>query len=689
MSDPNFIGVFRDEALELLSSMEHCLLELELHPENRELISALFRIVHTIKGSSAIVGLENISHFTHELETIMDSIRAGHLSVTKGFIDYTLKARDIIHHMIDDQSYSYEDSDNFFKDVKRSLHAEEYDTKSSEKNKTFRIVFTPEKSIFKSGINPQMLIDEVVALGEAIVIPDYSHIPPLLDIDAEELYLTWEIYLITQSSVDNIRDIFIFVEGSSDIYIEELNDDEYEKLGEVLLKRGSVNNRELEQALSNQKKLGEILVEQHVLTVNEVNNALKAQDFINKNRDRNLDNSTSDSIRIKANKLDKLVDLVGEIVTIHAQMKQYNHNSGDSRQNATIERFGYLTEELRDNAMSLRMLPIGSTFSRFKRVVRDLSSDLGKKINLITEGAETELDKNVIEQLYDPLVHIIRNSIDHGIEDPIQRVQRGKGETGTIRLSAIHSGASVHIIIEDDGGGLDREKIREKAINHGLLKEGELIDDDKLLQLIFAPGFSTAENVTKVSGRGVGMDAVKRQIEGLKGIINVESIEGEYSRITLELPITLAIIEGLQVRISNDSFIIPLSRVEACIELKSEDKNETNGRRLINFRGTLTPYIDVRKQFFIEGDRKDIEQIVIVNADQQQFGILVDSVVGSNQTVIKPLGVLYRHIEELSGASILGDGSVALVIDIDKLHCSSVTSSEMIESSRQLVVETY
>ena len=348
-------------------------------------------------------------------------------------------------------------------------------------------------------------------------------------------------------------------------------------------------------------------------------------------------------------------------------MQQLGHESASSNLVAIIERFGLLTEELRDNVMSMRMLPIGSTFSRFRRLVRDLSSELGKHIDLITEGAETELDKNVIEQLHDPLVHIIRNSIDHGIESPSERVENGKSEKGSIKLSAIHSGSSVHIVIEDDGGGLSKDKIRAKAISKNLIQKGEEISDTDLYMLIFAPGFSTAQSVTNVSGRGVGLDVVKRQIENLKGHVYIDTKEGEYTRFTLVLPITLAIIEGLLVEIGSDSFIIPLGSVEACVELKYEDKDNNSNRNVITFRDRMVPYIDLRKFFSVKGKRNEIEQIVIVNSNNGPVGLLVDHVVGGNQTVIKSLGSMYRNIKEISGASILGDGSVALVFDIEKL----------------------
>lgn len=674
MESDNFIKIFKEEALELLGNLENSLLELESNPEDEELMSAVFRVMHTIKGAAGMVGLNTISEFTHEVESILETVRSGKANVNKGFIDFTLKSRDIILNMINDPDYKFQKPEVFFHDFKNSLNDKFIPVVPESKiPTTYRVVFKPEPKMFFSGTNPQMMVYEILDLGEGIVIPFYEKIPPLSKIVTEECYIYWEIYITTNKSVNKIHDIFIFVDEASDVTIEEweLDNEEPlpEKLGDLLIKRGSLKQDDLDLALKEQHKLGEILIKERLLSEHEVKNALKAQNFINKSKSKRIETSApvSDSIRINSSKLDGLIDLVGEIVTIYAQMLQLSHESKDSKLISIIERFGLLTEELRDNSMSMRMLPIGSTFSRFRRLVRDLSGELGKKIDLITEGAETELDKNVIEQLHDPLVHIIRNCIDHGIESPEIRMNHNKNETGTITLTAIHAGASVQIIIEDDGGGLRKESIRAKAITRGIINKDEDISDEDLFNCIFSPGFSTASTITNVSGRGVGLDVVKKQIEQLKGNVSITSKEGFYTRITLVLPITLAIIEGLLVKIAGDSFVIPLSSVEACVELKEENKDINSERNVITFREKLVPYIDLRTFFEVKGQRGTIEQIVIVNTNNSQVGLLVDTVVGGNQTVIKSLGSMYRHIKEISGAAILGNGSVALVFDIEQL----------------------
>jgi two-component system chemotaxis sensor kinase CheA len=372
-------------------------------------------------------------------------------------------------------------------------------------------------------------------------------------------------------------------------------------------------------------------------------------------------------VRVSSDKLDALVDLVGELVTLQARISQVSLIVHDTQLTSMSEQLERLTADLRDNAMTLRMLPIGTTFSKFKRLVRDLSDDLGKKIEMETSGAETELDKTVIEKLNDPLIHLIRNCIDHGIETPDVRAKAGKSETGTIKLSALHSGASVIITVEDDGAGLNRKAILSKAIQRGIVGPDDELSDEELCCMIFAPGFSTAQKVTSVSGRGVGMDVVKKEIESLGGFVTVKSEEGKNTRVILSIPLTLAIIEGFLVKVGSDFYVLPLSSVEACIELTQEERAQHKGRRIINFRNEILSYVRLRDVFEIEGDEREIEQIVVVRSLDMRVGFVVDQVIGDYQTVIKSLGRIYKDVEGVSGATILGDGTVALILDINKL----------------------
>jgi two-component system chemotaxis sensor kinase CheA len=359
--------------------------------------------------------------------------------------------------------------------------------------------------------------------------------------------------------------------------------------------------------------------------------------------------------------------MVGELVTVQSRLSQLSARFNDLSLIQVAEEVERLTAELRDNTMSIRMLPIGATFSRFERLVRDLSTDLGKEITLITEGAETELDKTVIEKLNDPLIHLIRNSIDHGIEKPEVRTAFGKPAWGTVHLSAEHSGANVFIRIKDDGAGLDPDIIRAKAVEKGLIAPDAMLSEKEIFSLTLMPGFSTATTITNVSGRGVGMDVVKKSIDALQGSIEIVSKKGVGTTITLKLPLTMAIIDGLLVQIEDVLYIMPLAAIEECVELTREDVARAHGKHMASIRGEIVPYIRLREMFAHEGTSPDIEQIVTARIDGNRVGFVVDQVVGQHQTVIKSMSRMYRNIEHISGATILGDGNVALILDLGKL----------------------
>jgi two-component system chemotaxis sensor kinase CheA len=451
--------------------------------------------------------------------------------------------------------------------------------------------------------------------------------------------------------------------------------DGYKRLGEILVDRGDITPEELREVLGEKKFIGEMLVEKGIVPPGKVESALMEQQHVRtrQEKDRAKEESIS-SIRVPADKLDTLVNLVGELVTVQARLSQTASTLEHAELASVAEEVEHLTAELRDNTLNIRMLPIGTTFGRFKRLIRDLSQELGKEIEMTTDGADTELDKTVIERLNDPLVHLIRNSIDHGIESPDGRLAAGKPRVGRIHLSAVHSGANVVVEITDDGKGLDREAILGKAMERGLLPAGAEPSDRDIYNVIFAPGFSTAKEVTNVSGRGVGMDVVKRSIDALRGSIDIKSEKGRGTTVTIKLPLTLAIVEGLLVGIADSRFVLPLSIVEECVELTRKDVEESHGRNVAHIRGEIVPYIKLRNEFNIAGDPPDIEQIVITDVNGERVGFVVDSVIGEHQTVIKNLGKAYRDVDTISGATILGDGSVALIVDALKLVKSMETS---------------
>ncbi|MBN1616899.1 MAG: chemotaxis protein CheA [Spirochaetales bacterium] len=698
MSENQFMETFREEAFELLGTLESNLLELEERPDDTELLSAVFRVMHTIKGSSAMFGFDRISAFSHEVESILSALRDGKIAVTAELIGNTLVSRDMILEMLEGTvesvgplSPEMKEFLERFKTVTGLCGAEqvkpaalmvaqEKKENDAEKN-SWHITFFPDKDSFRRGVNPLAVLAELNGLGEMVCFALLKNILPLSELDSEDCLTGWEIFLTTDVDENRIRDVFIFVEDGAVITIECLGDlvDESsvagKRLGEILLKRGKIDKNRLESALKSQKRIGEVLVEEKIVSPADLKIALEEQkqlQRIQKSRAAQTDLST---IRVKSEKLDQLMALVGELVTVHARILQTTRVVSDNEELVSVvEQFGRLTDELRNNTMSIRMVPIGTTFSSFKRLVRDLSSDLGKNVELVTEGGETELDKTVIEKLNDPLIHIIRNSLDHGIEQPDARIAKGKDGTGTIRLRASQTGASVYIQIEDDGKGLDVEAIRKKAIERGLINPDEVLSEKDVYKLIFAPGFSTNEVVTEVSGRGVGMDVVNRQMELIGGTVDLESEPGVYTQVTLKIPLTLAIIDGLLVQIGEESYVIPLASVVGCLEfIQAKQKNEN---RIVIFHDKQLPFINMRDFFDISGTRRAIEQMVVVNVKDQHVGILVDQVVGSIQTVIKPIGKIFKRADGVASASILGDGSVALILDVERvLHASERTGS--------------
>ena len=478
------------------------------------------------------------------------------------------------------------------------------------------------------------------------------------------------------------KDVFVFVEDDCELNIDIIDDSltsdketSHKKLGDILVERGDLSTENLRKTLAKQKRFGQMLLDANLINACKVESALAEQQHVSvitEKREIKQKKDAASTIRVDSDKLDSLVNLVGELVTVQARLTQTAASKDDSELILVAEEVERLTEELRDNTMSVRMVQIGTMFARFKRLIRDLSSEMGKTIEMSTEGAETELDKTVIDKLNDPLVHLIRNSIDHGIETPDDREAAGKPRHGIVHLSATHSGANVLIEIVDDGAGLNPEAIKAKAVEKGLIEPDAELPEKDIFALILQAGFSTAEKVTNVSGRGVGMDVVKRSIEALRGTIDISSKRGVGTTITLKIPLTLAIIDGLLVKIGQEVFVVPLSLVEECVELTAEDIEKAHGRHIANVRGEIIPYINLRDKFSINGGKPDIEQIVIAEVDDNRVGFVVDDVIGEHQTVIKALGKFYRDVEGVSGATILGDGTVALILDIPKLVQSAV-----------------
>jgi two-component system chemotaxis sensor kinase CheA len=494
----------------------------------------------------------------------------------------------------------------------------------------WRIRFRLPRDAMATGTDPLLLLDEMRGLGPMALKVITDAVPALEDIDPACCYLHWDVTLRTAQSREAIEQVFIFVLDDMELAIEPLPVSAAATAAEAPPARSEAAVTAVEHKTVPAGKQVETL-------------------------------------RVPAQRLDELMDRVGQLVIAQSRLRQIAAASQDVSVKSVAEEIERLSLELRDTTMGVRMLPIGQLFGRFRRMVHDLARDLGKQIELVTVGEETELDKTVIERLNDPLIHLIRNAIDHGLEDPKGRAEAGKPLQGRITLSAMHSGAEVLVSIADDGRGLDRGRIQARAEEHGLLPVAAKLSDSELFQVIFQPGFSTAREVTNLSGRGVGMDVVKRTIDALRGKIDVSSAAGSGSKITLRLPLTLAIIDGLLVRVGEGRYVIPLSAVEECVELTTEEDARSRGRSFLNIRGDLVPFIRLRELFNAPTPADRYQKVVVVSSGDLRVGLVVDQVIGDHQTVIKSLSKLHADVEIFSGATILGDGAVSLILDIGHL----------------------
>ncbi|CAK0744530.1 two-component system, chemotaxis family, sensor kinase CheA [uncultured Gammaproteobacteria bacterium] len=679
---------FRQEAVDLLAQLEEALLDMERSPDDPGLVDTVFRALHTLKGSGAMFGWDALAAFTHHVETAYDLVRKGEMKVSSDLVRLTLAATDHIRDLLT----ARENVDQVrgaallssFRDLTpgggRSGHEAGPDGGKSVAGRgksepsgpcVFRIRFHPGPEVMAFGTNPLLLLDELRDLGSCEVTPITDRVPPLNELDPVECYLGWDILLTTTAPRSAIEDVFIFVVDQSELTIDRIElgeeDAEPQRLGEILIARGDIAATDIEETLGKQERLGSLLVKSGKVSDDRITSALAEQRHVREASKARETSASASTIRVPAERLDSLMDQVGELVIAQARLMQMAVTNKEPLLTSISEEMERLAASLRDTTMGIRMLPIGTLFGKFRRVVHDLSHELGKAIELSTAGEETELDKTVIECLNDPLVHLIRNAVDHGIEDQGVRVAHDKPAAGRVLLSAVHSGAQVLITIEDDGKGLDSAAIRAKAEEKGLISSGQELSENELFSFIFHPGFSTAAQVTSISGRGVGMDVVKRTIDGLRGTIEVASTVGQGTAITLKLPLTLAIIDGLLVRLGNERYVLPLSAVEECVELSRAEDHRSDGRCFLNIRGDIVAYIRLRELFNLAGEGESIQKVVIVSTGDTRIGLVVDQVIGQHQTVIKSLSRLHRDQEGFSGATILGDGSVALILDIPHL----------------------
>lgn len=695
---------FTIESTELLQSMESGLMELENLIEPSETINDIFRAAHTIKGSAGLFGFDHLVCFTHVVESVLETLREGKLQVSSKLIADILPCCDHLNLMINDIANgnylanpeltksgnlllaalrSHLDSSASTSIINHQAKIEQCEAIANDVSKTgnWHLFLQFNENCLRDGMDPFAFIGYLNTLGEILNLTTFSHsMPSKEEMDPESNYLGFEIVLKSEQDKQSIENVFDFVRSGSHIHIlplenkipyyvdliESLTEDNAQ-LGELLLKSGVITQRELEDGLAAQKvqlesantssRIGEILVEQQVVQQPIVSAALEKQRQIKDNKVRE-----NQSIRVDAERLDKLIDLIGELIISCAATSLRATQLGDIILKETNTTVINLIEEVRDNALQLRMVPIGSTFTRFQRVVRDVSQELGKDIKLVISGADTEVDKSVVEKIGDPLMHLVRNAIDHGIERPELRAERGKPAHGTLSLNAYHSSGHLIIEVRDDGGGLDRDKIYAKALEKGLIEPETILSDQEIYALIFEPGFSTADQISNISGRGVGMDVVKRNINELRGVILIDSLSGQGTTLKVQLPLTLAIIDGFLAGVGESSYVIPLDQVVECVELPIEDSCD-----YMELRGEVLPFIRLRHVFNKNPPLSRRQNVIIVEYLGLKAGLVVDRLMGELQTVIKPLGKLFSHVQGVGGSTILGSGEVALIIDVPSL----------------------
>ncbi|MCL1075917.1 chemotaxis protein CheA [Shewanella dokdonensis] len=704
------LQTFFSESRELLEQMESLLLQLETLDDAslQENLHGIFRAAHTIKGSAGMFSLEDVVSFTHVVESVLDRMRNHQLAISDALVSLLLQCRDHIAQLVDSAEAGNNDSaiakagepllaalqsymvagaaavqqPELSLPVSGQPPFERLDSDDIASSDCWHISIRFGHNSFRDGMDPLSFISYLKHLGDVVsIIPLAEFLPPITAFDSENCYLAFGIQLASSASKQEIEDVFEFVREESILHIIpphsrlqefvqliESMPQVDQLLGQMLVQSGALTANELQRALQLQQQLssspqplGEIISSTNAGIQPVLQAALDKQGKV---RDTLV--KEQKSLRVDAEKLDKLINLVGELVTAGAGTSLLADNLGDSALNESVSVLNSLLEAVRDAALELRMVAIGATFSRFQRVVRDIAHELDKEIELVINGAETELDKSVIEKIGDPLTHLVRNAIDHGIESPAIRVAAGKPEKGTITLNAYHDSGNIVIEVSDDGKGLDPEIIRAKAIEKQLLDENAVLSRDELLNLIFEPGFSTASQVSNLSGRGVGMDVVKRNISELRGRVEILSQIGQGSTMRIILPLTLAIIDGFIIGVADEQFVVPLDAVQECLELKKLPDNPVDAP-YFNLRGQVLPLIYLRHCLGIEGRYPARQNVVVVQSGGTSAGLVVDCLLGEFQTVIKPLGKLFSEVGCISGSTILGNGSVALILDIHGL----------------------
>ena len=672
-----FHQVFFEESFEGLDVMENGLLNMDPGAVDEEEINAIFRAAHSIKGGSGTFGFTAIASFTHLMETLLDEMRDGRRQVTADAVDSLLRSVDVLREMLTatrdggevDQhkveAQQHELDQILSQETESPLETDALDDAigSERIQEGWHIVFRPLPHMFRTGNDPLRILRELADLGNLRVEADISMIPPLASYEPEDSYLSWNLYLGSEANRAAIDDIFAWVEDECELAVMPM-----------LSAKSSHSQNKSRGEKAIHEEVAPVIAEVPPIPDRRVGDRRSGADRRKGDRRQSAANNGGSSIRVDIMKIDGLINMVGELVITQSMLSMLGDEFSMDKLERLQEGLSQLerhTRELQESVMQVRMLPISFTFSRFPRLVHDLSSKMGKKIDLKMTGENTEVDKTVIEKIGDPLVHLVRNSLDHGIEMPEERVAAGKPETGIINLNAYHKGGNIIIEIRDDGKGLNKSKIEKKAIDKGLIETEHNLSDRQIYELIFQPGFSTADTVSDISGRGVGMDVVRKNINELGGNIEIESEPGKGSAIIIRLPLTLAILDGQTVTVADETYIVPLVSIIESIQVNEEQIKRVAGRgETFKLRDEYLPILRLHELFNIKNPKATkLEEglLVVVEGDGRHCGLFVDDLLGQQQVVIKSLEANYQRVEGISGATILGDGSVSLILDIPGL----------------------
>lgn len=655
MIDEETQEIFRQETEALIESLQECLLQLNSTPEDMELVTQVFRDLHTLKGTGAMFGFARLAEFIHDFEAAFEQVRSGNAVVTPDLIAVSLRAYDLIVALLEGEDPPAEQD----AELKAALSAvtsggaapaaaeaevaEVAEAEADGEIEGWKLRYKLPPEFMEIGGNPVAILEELLEIGgpETKVEAILDGLPPLAELKPNELHTAWELTLPADADEEEIRDVFMFHEDSMELELTAIR-----------------------AAAPAAAEVAEVSAEPVASADAPAAEAPKAEA---KKPAAKKSGSANVQMRVSAERLDDIMDRVGELVIAEARLSDLAQKLNDPNLTEVVEDIRRLALGLRDTTMAIRLTPLSSITGRFQRLAHDLAGKTGKDFDFVIEGEETELDKTVIEKLSDPLVHILRNAVDHGLEDNDTRVANGKPARGTVRLKASYSGADVLISVQDDGKGLDPDFILGRAIDRGLVSADANLSRGEIFQLLMAPGFSTAEQVTDLSGRGVGTDVVKSTVEALRGSVEIESELGAGSSFTLRLPLTLAIIDGLLLQVGEDRYTVPLAAVEGIVEEPEAIRGGREPTTTVELREKLISIMRLREIFETGGERAEFPKVVLVRTGDQQIGLAVDRIIGSYQTVIKQLSPMHSRLNVFSGATILGDGDVALIVDVAQL----------------------